>query len=50
MRERKSVNRVLVRKPEGKNYLKDTGVEGRKINRSLGSGIRRHRLDRAGSG
>ena len=31
MRERRGVYRVLIRKPEGKCHLKDTGVDGRII-------------------
>ena len=31
MRQRRGVNKVLVRKPEGRNHLEDTGLDGRII-------------------
>jgi hypothetical protein len=45
MGEGRGVYRFLVRKPEGKGHLVDSGVDG-----SLGSGTWGHVLDRAGSG
>jgi hypothetical protein len=35
MGERRGVYRVLVGKPEGKNHLEDTGVDGRIILRCI---------------
>ena len=49
--ERRSVYGVMVGKSEGKNYLKDSGVDGSIIlEGSSGSGTWGYGLDRSGSG
>jgi hypothetical protein len=49
MGKRRGVYRILVRKPEGRDYLGDQGVDGRIILRRI---FRKwgHELDGAGSG
>jgi hypothetical protein len=47
MGERRSVNRVLVGKPEGKNHLEDPSVDGMDL-QEVGCGG--YGLDQAGSG
>ena len=51
MGERRSVYRVLVGKPEGKNHLEDPGVDGRIILRWIfGKWDVGYGLDHCGSG
>jgi hypothetical protein len=49
--ERRGAYRVLVENPEGRNHLKDPGVDGRIILKWIFERLDRgHRLDRCGSG